>query len=217
MSDTTESLTFTLNGNTYPFTIAEQKERKAKGNKVTPALSYPVVDSTDVDVLGAFVTDLLRYADSKKPGNGREVFASLFHKPFKGAFVEVPNADSADITELWPAIIDELVEVSRQKVDLDAIGKEIIAEQSVLMQWQILPHDPADVVAAKTAAREAAGVDEDEFCRRWVAVSTRQIDWLKATHEAELKAAERSQKMREGKAKKAAAAAAAPAAAAPAN
>ena len=204
--------TFNINDNTYPFAMAKQAERKTKKG-VIPALEYPVVESADPAVLGSFVTDLLNLAESKKQGNASEVFAGLFHKTFKTAYVEVPNAESLDLQDLWDAILNEIVKLGAQKLDLEKIGKEIIEEQTFLAQFTLLRSDTPEQVAAKNAAREAEGVSEDEFIRRVVAVNQRQIDWLRASNEHEQKSAERAQKMREAKAKKAAEAAAA----APAN
>lgn len=211
MSDT--NLTFTLNGNSYPFAAAQVKERKTKSGKVTPALEFFTVESTEPGVLGGFFTDLLTLADSKKAGNAREVFAGLFHKVFKNAFIEVENVDTKDVQDIWDDMLADIVTVGRQTVDLEQISKEIIEEQQFLGQFLVLPYDDESTAAAKNTAREAAGLSEDEFCRRMVAVSSRQADFLRLSHEHDVKSAELSAKRAAAKAKKLAETAAA----APAN
>lgn len=204
MSTETNSNTFEFNGNTFAYILATQKERKGKGGKVTPAIQYPFIDLTGDDTAGLFLNGLLAKANTLKTDGAKTLFHSLFGKLFKTSYEEVAE-DNGDWD--WDKLIEELAKTGHQTIDLEAIQKDVNEELSILLP--LLPGlypDEAEL-AAKAAAREAAGISEDEFARRYVAVLKKQNDLLKLQADAEEKSAARVAKMRAAKeAKKAAAA-----------
>jgi len=208
MSTETNSNTFEFNGNTFAYILATQKERKGKGGKVTPAIQYPFIDLTGDDTAGLFLNGLLAKANTLKTDGAKTLFHSLFGKLFKTSYEEVAE-DNGDWD--WDKLIEELAKTGHQTIDLEAIQKDVNEELSILLP--LLPGlypDEAEL-AAKAAAREAAGISEDEFARRYVAVLKKQNDLLKLQADAEERSAARVAKMRAAKEAKKAAAATVPA------
>lgn len=214
MSTENNSNTFEFNGTSFAYILATQKERKGKGGKVTPAIQYPFIDLTSDDTGGQFLNGLLAKANALKSDGAKNLFASLFGKLFKTSYEEVAE-ENGDWD--WDKLIEEMAKTGHQTIDLEAIQKDVNEELSILLP--LLPGlypDEAEL-AAKSAAREAAGISEDEFARRYVAVLKKQNDLLKLQAEAEEKSAARVAKMRAAKEAKAKAAKEAAAAAAPAQ